>query len=211
MGQRHCHRKMNHVFNSKLFSNTSFIYSNYNYVININANNNDINLVSEIRDFSLKEDMQYYINPANTLKFGIDAIHHTFSPGVINASSSSSFNSASAKEIRSGKCHIHIARMVTAAKLSHHLWHAPLVIFCALAGSYYTYDSSGNAKDTATYSSRAIRENLHQPRATLLCQLATNGKQLCEIFLYQKYPVSPPAFQFHRGQPHRLWIPSTTM
>src|SRR5258708_5099546 len=41
--------RWNHVFNSRLFSNTSVIYSNYSYKIKINSDNNDINITSNIR------------------------------------------------------------------------------------------------------------------------------------------------------------------
>jgi hypothetical protein len=49
--------RWNHIFNSKLFSNTSFIYSNYNYTINNYSSTSNINVVSKIEDFNLK---QYY-------------------------------------------------------------------------------------------------------------------------------------------------------
>jgi hypothetical protein len=47
--------RWNHVFNSRLFSNTSLIYSNYNYDIKINSGTNDILIKSSIKDWALKE------------------------------------------------------------------------------------------------------------------------------------------------------------
>ena len=78
--------RWNHVFNSRLFSNTSFIYSNYSYKIRINSNNNDIHITSDIRDLNLKEDLQYYGNADNKIDFGFSVIHHNISPGIISAS-----------------------------------------------------------------------------------------------------------------------------
>ncbi|MEI9935377.1 MAG: hypothetical protein WDM71_11145 [Ferruginibacter sp.] len=85
--------RWNHIFNSRLFSNTSFIYSNYNYNITINSGTNNIIIKSKIEDLSLKEDFQYYVNNNNKINFGFNIIHHTISPGIVDASASSSYNS----------------------------------------------------------------------------------------------------------------------
>jgi hypothetical protein len=82
--------RLNHIFNNKLFLNTSLIYSNYNFRVEILSNNRDFSVRSKIRDFNLKEDFQYYITPQNTLSFGINAIHHNIQPGDIDATSSTS-------------------------------------------------------------------------------------------------------------------------
>ena len=85
--------RWNHVFNSRLFSNTSLIYSDYSYKIRINSNNNDIDITSDIRDWNGKEDLQYFIDADNKINFGFSVIHHTISPGIISATESSSYNS----------------------------------------------------------------------------------------------------------------------
>jgi len=84
--------RWNHIFNSRLFSNTSLIYSKYSYDITINSANNNIGITSYIEDYHFKEDMQYYANADNKLNFGIDVIRHATSPGEITASKTSSFN-----------------------------------------------------------------------------------------------------------------------
>ena len=73
--------RWNHIFNSKLFSNTTLLYSDYNYVFRASFNNKRIEAGSEIVDFNFKEDMQWFINNKNKLSFGGNIIHHTFSPG----------------------------------------------------------------------------------------------------------------------------------
>src|ERR1700681_514897 len=57
--------RWNHIFNSRLFSNTSIIYSNYNYNIDLTSNGNDLLLKSKIEDLSLKQDFQYYVNSSS--------------------------------------------------------------------------------------------------------------------------------------------------
>jgi len=53
--------RWNHILNSKLFSNTSLIYSKYNYNITVTSGNNDVGINSFIRDYHFKEDLQYYV------------------------------------------------------------------------------------------------------------------------------------------------------
>ena len=77
--------RWNHLFNNKLFSNTSLIYSDYNYKIGINSDVN-IDISSRIHDWNLKQEFDYFFNENNTIKFGANIIHHTFKPGELNSS-----------------------------------------------------------------------------------------------------------------------------
>lgn len=84
--------RFNHLFTNKLFSNTSVIYSNYNYVIQSFLRDNDFKATSKITDLNIKEDLQYYASTKHTLRFGVNAIHHTLEPGNITSTQSSSVN-----------------------------------------------------------------------------------------------------------------------
>ena len=73
--------RWNHLFNDKLFLNSSLIYSDYDYVVGIEMSDFRIDIQSSIVDINWKEDFQYYINPQNTAKFGYNIIYHKFYPG----------------------------------------------------------------------------------------------------------------------------------
>ncbi|RLD84501.1 MAG: hypothetical protein DRJ07_04875 [Bacteroidetes bacterium] len=75
--------RYNHLFNGKLFSNTSLIYSNYDYDIEIQNNADPFSILSQVQDFNIKQEFQYYPNNNNKWKFGINAIFHTNNPGEI--------------------------------------------------------------------------------------------------------------------------------
>ncbi len=72
--------RWNSVLGPKLFSNTSLIYSDYNYKISIGGGNNRFNINSEIIDWNIKEEFQYFPDSKNSIRFGISAIHHKISP-----------------------------------------------------------------------------------------------------------------------------------
>ena len=72
--------RWNHLFSNRLFSNTSIIYSNYDYGFNIGS---DASLNSGIEDAGLKQDFTWYLNPSNTFRFGVVSTYHTFNPGKL--------------------------------------------------------------------------------------------------------------------------------
>ncbi len=72
--------RWNHLFGSKMFSNTSLIFSDYDYRINIENNINTASIGSRIQDWNFKQDFQYFPNNKHTFNFGYNAIFHTLKP-----------------------------------------------------------------------------------------------------------------------------------
>ncbi|GAB5417945.1 MAG: TonB-dependent receptor [Crocinitomicaceae bacterium] len=81
--------RWNHLYSSKLFSNTSFVYSNFDYEFSIGSGDDGFGVKSSIQDFNLKQDYSYYANKNNSIKFGFNAIHHTFRPGALTGGNES--------------------------------------------------------------------------------------------------------------------------
>ncbi|MEY3676324.1 MAG: hypothetical protein RJB67_814, partial [Bacteroidota bacterium] len=82
--------RWNKIISNKLFLNTSFIYSDYNYNVKLKNGETNFNINSEIKDVNLKQDYTFYANTQNTLRFGFNTILHnikpsTFSGTVINS------------------------------------------------------------------------------------------------------------------------------
>lgn len=72
--------RWNSVWNNKLFSNTSLIYSNYDFNVGFQGDGSEVNFNSNIKDMNLKQDFSFYPNANNTLRFGFNVIHHTITP-----------------------------------------------------------------------------------------------------------------------------------
>ncbi|TVR78888.1 MAG: TonB-dependent receptor [Chitinophagaceae bacterium] len=79
--------RWNRVFNSRLFSNTTFTFSNYNYKIENSIDQFEFSLGSRIQDFNFKTDFDYYISPNHKLNFGAFYTYHQFIPGRFSGSS----------------------------------------------------------------------------------------------------------------------------
>lgn len=82
--------RWNHIFGSKLFFNTSLIYSKYDYKLGVPGNSADqFEWNSQIKDFNIKEEFSWFLNSKNKVNFGINLIYHHFDPGNVTTSKSS--------------------------------------------------------------------------------------------------------------------------
>ena len=77
--------RWNHLFNSNLFMNTSIIFSDYKYELNMSQDldslpSSETSMFSGIRDWNIKNDFSYYPNPKHKIKFGSNYIYHRFNP-----------------------------------------------------------------------------------------------------------------------------------
>ena len=77
--------RWNHLFNSKLFSNTTVSYTNYDFSFAAAQSGFELKLVSGIKDWNAKYDLVYIPNPRHTIKAGLNYIYHTFTPSNVSA------------------------------------------------------------------------------------------------------------------------------
>ena len=74
--------RWNHLFNSKLFLNTTVVYSKYSYSLGVPEGLQAFEWKSAIQNFNAKMDFSYYPNPNNTIEFGVNALFYAFDPGA---------------------------------------------------------------------------------------------------------------------------------
>lgn len=77
--------RWNHLYNSKLFSNMSVVFSKYDFSFTANQDNFEITLFSGIKDWNLKYDVSYFPNTRHSVKVGANYIFHTFTPSNVSA------------------------------------------------------------------------------------------------------------------------------
>ncbi|MDX8341710.1 TonB-dependent receptor [Draconibacterium sp. IB214405] len=84
--------RWNYIFSPKLFSNTTLILSDF-YLGNYGEREfkstgagdsfgDELEYRSGIRDVGIKTDLDYYLNPAHRIRFGMGITRHYFSPGI---------------------------------------------------------------------------------------------------------------------------------
>jgi hypothetical protein len=162
--------RWNHIVNDKLFSNTSFIFSKYDYKVSINGGDVSFDITSKIQDFNLKQEFQYFLNNRNKLRYGANVIHHAITPGQVSANEASGINVKNLKA----------AGTVESALFLMNDWNVneKITVNYGLRASglsvlgngdeFYTYNSDGSLASTTVYASNKLLKTYFflEPRAS---------------------------------------------
>ncbi len=76
--------RWNHIFNDKLFANTSLIHTKFDYDIFGKFLNNNILIKSNVRDLGVISNFDYYRSATTKIIFGASATEHIFRPNIVS-------------------------------------------------------------------------------------------------------------------------------
>ena len=76
--------RWNHIFNDKLTSNLSMLYTNYKYNIDVTMKPYDFSIKAGISDISGKYDFVWLMNDKITSKFGVSMTYHKYNQGELD-------------------------------------------------------------------------------------------------------------------------------
>ncbi|MGX5688873.1 carboxypeptidase-like regulatory domain-containing protein [Arcticibacter tournemirensis] len=107
--------RWNHIFNSRLFSNISAVYSNYKNLLDVNADtlSEKYQWKTGVQDLGLKGDFTFYKNPINRIKFGASTTWHRFVPGETTNAFPDDFNIPRDQSLESA---VYITQQITIRK-----------------------------------------------------------------------------------------------
>lgn len=95
--------RWNHLWTEKLFSNVSFIFSDYKFGVSIKDQNGadyeELSYQSGIRDYSMKADLDFFPNVRHQIKSGFAATFHRFIPNAVVTKNSFADASSSKTQI----------------------------------------------------------------------------------------------------------------
>jgi hypothetical protein len=141
--------RWNHIYNNRIFSNTSLIYSNYDYDIDINLGANNLNIFSQIRDWNLKQELQWNAGSNHSLGMGINSIYHTIHPGDVRSSASSNFNDIKFQQRYSWENALFISDTWKASPKFSFTYGLRFSAFSILGpGDFFIVDETGKITDT---------------------------------------------------------------
>ncbi len=203
--------RWNHVFNKKLFSNTTLVYNDYHFNLNGAQNDFNINLSSGIRDLTAKTDFDYYASPEHKLKFGVQFTHHTFLPNIVSGNQDSVVftpNNASKKFAREWAVYLQDDWEInTKLKLNLGLRYS----LFQQTGKYtnYSRDNNGNKLDSTVYGAGQIVQQYGglEPRATLRYTL--NETSSVKAGITRNLQYIHLVTNAGSSLPTDLWVPST--
>lgn len=163
--------RYNRLINDKLFLNTSLILSNYDYNISLTTSNLNFNIGSGIKDWNVKQELQYFASNSQQWKIGYNVIHHTVTPGIVNAADRDISNLLK-KGLESAVYVSHdwqvseLFKLTSGLRLSH---------FGALGGSdFYTLDANRAVIDTFNPNGFAASYAFLEPRIAAQYSVGAN-------------------------------------
>jgi len=202
--------RWNHVYNGKVFQNTSAIFSDYNYYIGIGIGPTKFNVQSAIRDYSVKSDIDFFVSNKHAFKGGFITTYHTFVPGDV---------SAGAIQIRNFR-NLDKRYAWENAAYGQHEWTVSeqLKVNYGLRISNFnfmgptttfSYDGDGNVVDSAVYQHASIIKTYNglEPRVSVQRTLSGNSSfklSYNRIFQYMHLLSNTTT-----SSPTDLWVPSS--
>ncbi|MBW8332426.1 MAG: TonB-dependent receptor [Prolixibacteraceae bacterium] len=201
--------RLNHTFNEKLFSNSSLIFSNYSYEIDLSGDN-DVLLGSVIQDFNLKQDFSWYLNAKNTLKFGANLIFHKIVPGEVKTSPGSVYSTLAVRPRRALESAFYISN---SQKISDRLkiyYGLRLALFSNVGpGDFYSFDSNGDFIKTNSYDRFKWVKTQGGPEPRLALNYLIDSKSAVKGSYNRIYQFIHLLSNSTSSTPTDVWLPSS--
>jgi len=149
--------RWNHVFSSKLFSNTSLIYSDFKYNVDISDEDNDFQIASRIQNVNLKQDFHYFASNKSNIRFGLNLSRQEISPAGIDASENSDINSLKIENRQGAELAAYISHEWKPVSKWSFLYGLRFNSYLLLGpGEFRTYDADGDIAEAITYGKGKI-------------------------------------------------------
>lgn len=203
--------RWNHIINQKLFSNTSVIYSNFDYEFNIGSGDEGFGVRSSIQDWNIKQDFSYFINQNNTLKFGANGIYHTFKPGALTGSNES-FNETVLDPRYGLEFAAYVQNETKIGPRINLLYGLRYSGFSLLGkGTAYIFDEDGVLLDKQKYDNWKTIQNYGglEPRASASFVLSENNS--IKLGYNRNYQFIHQLSNSATTSPTDIWIPSSNI
>jgi hypothetical protein len=204
--------RWNHIFNSRFFSNTSFIYSNYDYKIKVQQDVSSFQIYSRIKDWNFKEDMQYDIGEDHSLSFGFNSVYHTLKPGEISATGNSGFIS---QQLESRYAWDNAAYLTDTWKATDRLtltYGLRVSAFSIVGpGHYYDFNAEGNITGATNYNSGQIVKTYINPEPRVAAALQLNETSSVKASYARNAQNLHLVTNSTPGSPLDKWVASTNI
>lgn len=136
--------RWNHIFNDKLFSNTSLIYSDFNYNVQVSNDDSNFDIASKIRNWNFKQDFSFYQHPLSTWRFGVHATQQSIHPASLKAGENTAVNSIVVDSRQGVEVAAYVSHTWSPADWLSLIYGIRANNFMVMgAGTFYTYDDDG--------------------------------------------------------------------
>ncbi len=204
--------RWNHLFSERLFSNLSFVFSDYQYALGRPSGEQAFDWTAKIRNYTLKYDFSYFINTKNTLKYGVQGIYHRFYPGEIKPLSANEvLNVIKVPEKNAIEAAAYISNEQTLHENVTVQYGIRYSLFGNIgAGRNYVYDENNEVTDTTFYKRMEWFNTFHgpEPRVSLRYAFLKDNAIKASYMRTRQYLhlISGSTV----SSPLDIWVPSDT-
>lgn len=203
--------RWNHVFNRKLFANTTVVYNDYAFSFGAAQNDFNIKLSSGIHDWSAKTDFDFFASPQHKLRFGAAFTYHTFTPNVLSGNQGDNrFYPDNEMKKYAGETGIYLQddweisshlKLNAGVRYSRFVQLGPYKIFAN--------DINGNKRDSISYGTNKPVKTYYgfEPRFTL--RYAINDETSLKAAVTKNMQYIHLVSNAGSTLPTDLWVPST--
>ena len=203
--------RWNHVFNNKLFSNTTAVYNDYKFKFTAAQNDFQVGLSSGIRDVTLKQDFDWYPKGNHKIKFGGIYTYHRFTPSVVSGRQDSiEFNPLNAQTKFAHEAALYIqddweigSKWQVNAGLRYSMFQQ--------AGPFKMYetDANGNRTDSTVYKRGQAVKTYGGPEPRLGLRYSINEETSVKASVTHNLQYIHLVSNAGTTLPTDLWVPST--
>ena len=202
--------RWNHLFSEKMFSNTSLIYSMYDYNINLNFAGNKISIYSRIQDYNVKEDLHYYIDAENGVKFGLNSVYHTIVPGTVTATNNSKTNKLQLTDKYSWENSLYVSHEYKPSPLMNIEYGARFSSFSVIGpGVLYTYNDLGQTLDSLSYASGKFMKTYFHIEPRIAVNYILDEESSVKVSYVRSTQNLHLLSNSTTSNPTDMWIPSS--
>lgn len=202
--------RWNHLFSQKLFSNTSLLFSDYQYQLKSDDAVQGFQWDSQMKNLSLRNDYGYYLNPSNTIKFGLFATRHHFFPGNIQGNGGTPINPIKIPESYALEYGLYIENEQKITSLLSATYGLRYTWFSNIGPStVYNYDDQFNFVDSTVYETTKFYKTYSglEPRLSLtylLSELSSIKASYSRTMQFVQLASNSTV-----GNPLSIWFPAS--
>jgi hypothetical protein len=203
--------RWNHLFNNKLFLNTTAVYNDYKFAFAATQNEFEFKLSSGVRDWNGKMDLDYYTSFNHKIKAGIAYTYHKFIPNQISGQSGGvelKPNNALIKYAHEAAAYImddfEVTNWLRINAGLRYSWFGQI-------GPYtlYTTDFNNKKIDSTVYSGGQIVKNYGGLEPRLNLRFALTESSSIKASISKAYQYIHLVSNNGSTLPTDLWVPST--
>ncbi len=201
--------RWNHQFSPKLFSNTSVIYNDYRYDIDINTASLEGTIKSRIKDWNVKEELTFFPNTRNTIRAGLNTNYHTIMPGIYGGD----FSVPSQPDNHSWENAVYVNNSWKASPNLNMEYGLRVSSFSVLGGDnkFYTLNPDGSIADTTTYAKGSFVKTYFVPEPRISLSYRMNETSSIKAAYSRNAQYLHLITNSSAGNPTDKWVPSNNI